>query len=235
MNNTDNTALNKLLANQEAIAQGEATAHNLRALIAEKKGSIEAAESVLPKLDDMTKAREDLLAAVATGESKVSDIKKFDGECEAERAAYKSAQDSFLLSKNDVMQFISGLQRKLDGIDATIREHQDARQELVKALFRDYAERTGAEYLEAAQKAYRCYVRLLGLNTLSQQKGVPMNIVRFNHEFTLPSFALPGIEGGSKTVSTGALFDQWKVNYGTAIADSVAAIGTELRDAGLQC
>ena len=234
MKKTDNPALNKLLANQEALAQGQSVAEKLRSLIADRQSAIEAAESALPRLDDLAKAREDLLVAVAMGEEKADVVAKFDRDREAERESCRKAWDSFMGVEEDVDQLISGLQRKLDEVEKRVVALQAERNELTRALLLDCATRTGAEYLAAAQKAYECYVRLLGLDRLAQRHGLSINIVRFNHEFVLPSFALPGIEGGGKTVGLGALFDQWKVNYGTEIEDSSFAIDSELREAGVQ-
>lgn len=234
MKKTDNSALSKVIANQEAIAQDQAAADKLRALIAEKKAAIEAAESALPRLDSMTKAREDLLAAVAMGEAKAGDIKKFDDERAVERAAYESARESFLRFEDEVMQMISGLQRKLDEIEARLAEQQAARDGLLRAMFSESAEQAAAEYLEAARKVDQLYVRLLGLDRLSAQKGVGIGIVRFNQELSIPSFALPGIGGNRETPGLGALFDSWGVTYGTVVADTAGEVAREFIDAGVQ-
>jgi len=215
-------ALAAILAHQEAISDNDAVIANLSALIAARRGEIADAEAAIPSIDHLLRAREDLLASVAIGQAKSSDIKAFDAKSEAERQAHQEASAKAKHTAEEASQAIAGLQRKLSDAEEKRQSLHSKDQGFLRDVLMNRAESTGQAYVQAVLAVKDAYLRLIALDGLLKSKGLrPAGIISACVPIHLPTFPLLACDGHYNPNYPDSLFSDF-LAYTSGASDQAA-------------
>lgn len=178
---------------------------SIESLIAEEEGRFTAGgQGVIGRLGKLTKEKEDLLAAIACGES--TDQKRL-GELSLEIASEKEKRDKFDNDLSASLDKRAGLKRRLgqlqDEIAIAKLNHLDG-----LGLFLDQeAEKAGREYAKAASVLAETFAKIIALSRLLEKCGSSKEVFgSHTRRFQIPSFLLEACMSQDLPETPGVLF-----------------------------
>lgn len=196
---TESTAV---LENQNATTATSSAIAKLEKAISKCEAQIKDQQAALPDLAPLLSQREDLLAAIAIGESKNADIKELDVKIAKLGAQQKEARPALEALK----QTIDGLQRRLQESQAELLRLQREKSSLMRQFLNVRAEALGAEYVAAAEEISGLYKRLIALNRLLSDHGQNAPLLMRGEGLHVPRFMLDSMVGRADPVHANALF-----------------------------
>lgn len=167
--------LQAVLQNQQALAAAQATIDQLHQAIAAQSKTAEQLRARAERVAALETQREDLLADIATGQNKATELNALDERLEQEKKdiAKKGSQAA-------ISQTVAGLTRKLERAQGELAALQGQRPALMRALLRAQAEALGSEYVAAAFALKAVFQRLTALSSLLHELGSVPSIFRGN-------------------------------------------------------
>jgi hypothetical protein len=205
-NKTGTTALQDIVALQSKIAAADTSLSNLENVLGEKEQALSAlqpADSILPKL---VLQRENILAAMVTGQANQTDLEKIDRAISAEQLKNNKSNGSNAGLIADTTQTIAGLKRKYEEEKNALAEMEFSRYHAVTDYLISEAEQIGTEYLLAAREVATLHRRLLALDSIinHRQQGATINKNR-PVKLVIPVFNLTTHNGAESTITAGEL------------------------------
>lgn len=177
--------LQAVLSHQQTIAEARAKVEHLTQALAEQQA---IAEQLRLRADDIAALeteREDLLADIATGQDKATDLKTLD----ARLAQLKTKQGT----QAAIDQTVAGLARKLEKAQGDLKVLQEGHPRLMRALLLTQAEALGAEYVAVAMNLRTLYCRLHSLGHLLSAQG-QIGSIAMNGVLDIPAFSLESVQ-----------------------------------------
>ena len=189
----ESTSMAEYLAHRQKIAELRTQETQLAGLIESKRSEIGEANSRIPDISHLTEQRQDLLADLALGKTSTEEVAALDREIASRTAEYDQIVAEAKRIKDVAEHAISGLNRRLDGIQKEIAALSDVElnQRIVRAVLQDHAESLGEEYIKAANQTAALFMRLMALSGLLQAQGQRNGIAAHcSGAFEIPSFNL---------------------------------------------
>lgn len=217
-------------AHAQTIEDVEAEIVRLQKLIAEQESLMATAADAVTPLNELTQSRENMLAEIATGDTKETQLKTLDEQIKEARKTAESAK----YKTERATQTITGLQRKLDIETAHLIELKQQWNDVIIDVLTSEAELLGHEYAVVSKEVSIIFTRLIALDRLlSRYNNKPRRLLMNNwDEMCLPSFRLKALEGHSYTNENSLLFSVSRSSndFDTAVEAQVE----RLSNAGIQ-
>ena len=178
--------LQAVLDHQKSVALAQQEVQRLQGLKTGRQERVAYALKVDGSLRDMEKQMQDLLADIEAGEPKQKEL-------DALRSEYARASDSLGdVGYDEADDVLAGLDRKIERAQAGLKELQEKRPALMRAMLMEQAEALGGEYAAAALKTLGLYHRLCALNLLLFAHGRTMSLST-GANLELPLFELEAV------------------------------------------
>lgn len=189
----------ELIAYQQELLQTEQTVSDLKDKISRLEHAARDAVANVPGLGDLEERREDLLAAVATGqEGADSELAEVETAIASKKTEIASAKENADTLAGRSTAAAAGLRRKLEAA----QEHASRLREIVvpsalAGYLTAQAEQAGEEFIKLAEELIEKHRQLLGLGSLLKHSGAePKDIFRAGwDDFHIPAFHLKAFEG----------------------------------------
>ena len=158
--------LQAVLQHQEQLAQAHSTVAQLKQLIADHQDHGAALQERAKRVAALETQREDLLADIATGQSKQAELQALDADLAQLKRSIKEQG-----TQAATEQTIAGLQRKLAKAQDEVDQLTKKTDGLMRALLFAQAEELGAEYAQAAARTDYLCRRLHAMDNLLRTYG----------------------------------------------------------------
>lgn len=181
-----------LVAHQKSVLAARVKVDDLKSLISTKEEELKSASvDSDEQFEGLQRRREDVLAAVATGEATQDAIAAIDGEIATLLADTDGQEGARLQQYRELSQTLSGLERKLKEAVDTLAQLEADTPEMLTSFLRTEAEDAGRAYIESARVVIENFQRLHTLNTLITSRGQssPISVKAFP-DMRLPAFVL---------------------------------------------
>lgn len=175
-----------VLRHQEAMAAAQSTVDQLKKAIDGQQRKIDALHAASAEIEAMVLQREDLLADIAIGQNKGTELKELNAQLEQRKKAMASK------SMADIEQTKAGLTRKLELAAAELETLQGKNPRLIRDMLLASATALGAEYATTAKELIRLHERIgaqLKMYVAHGGHGY-IGVVR---ELEIPSFELNSV------------------------------------------
>ncbi|RZI43703.1 hypothetical protein EGT07_08010 [Herbaspirillum sp. HC18] len=155
----------------EKLSAAKKTLASIGSTIAAKESAMAELDAKAPNLSERFVERGDLLAEIALGNAKESDLTAFDKKLESESKAVSKEWEGIDENLDEMGQMVNGLARKADTVRAEIAQLTEELSELslqaVLAVALDKAE----QYTKSAMETIALYREVTTLSTLVQTDG----------------------------------------------------------------
>ena len=210
-----------VLDNQAAIVTVNAAIKKLAKALDDCETQIEDHNAAMSDLIPLQSERGDLLAAVAIGEKKQSDVDKLDASIAKLRDQHKDAKPAL----DAINQTIGGLQRRMAEATANLTKLKADRAGILRTFLTSRAEALGAEYFQAAKLLESKYMQLLATNELLMQAGRTISLRMHGEGLYIPNFELESMAGAADRRYKDSLFN----SKGQTLGDLNECISQETR------
>ena len=199
-----------VLDNQAAIVTVNAAIKKLAKALDDCETQIEDHNAAMSDLIPLQSEREDLLAAVAIGEKKQSDVDKLDASIAKLRDQHKDAKPAL----DAINQTIGGLQRRMAEATANLTKLKADRAGILRSFLTSRAEALGAEYVQAAKLLESKYMQLLATSELLSKAGRTSPLKMHGEGLHIPNFDLESMAGAADRVFRNAIFHSKLNSFG---------------------
>lgn len=212
-----------VLKHQEAMAAAQSTVDQLRKAIDGQQRKIDALHAASAEIEALALQREDLLADIAIGQDKSTELKELNAQLEQRKKAMASK------SMADTEQTKAGLTRKLELTVAELEKLQAENTRLMRDMLLAQATALGAAYVVAAKDLIRLHERI--------QAQLQMYVAHGGHGYIgvvggleIPAFFLDSVVPHAlpirpKHIAFGAKTHAESMAIARAEADSLRALG----------
>ncbi|MDD2467371.1 MAG: hypothetical protein PHI97_25585 [Desulfobulbus sp.] len=154
----------------------------------------------------LTKEKEDLLAAIACGES--SDEDRL-AALSLEIIKEEERQDDHVNALIASTQTIFGLKRKKEQLESELEVAKRNYTDGLNVFIDQELEKAGGEYVQCAKKAANAYLKVVALAAILEKCGAPKAIFGpYTRRFEIPSFILDSCMAQESPNSPGILFQR---------------------------
>jgi uncharacterized coiled-coil protein SlyX len=233
----NSTSLQAVLENQKAIVKVEGTIAVLEQAINTQESVIAEATATVKVPESLVQKREDLLAEISVGNAASDELTKLDAEIDRQNEIHGETSAKAEQVITPARQTVAGLRRKLGQAEAELKALTEERGSLRQALYRDEAEKAGADYVRVANELHALLMRLIGFNELIEGR----NVLGISTErYAIPTMRLKAFEDEQKCgpfkecMFHGDLFGYassenslWPATLGAVEIDRLRAMGME--------
>lgn len=229
-------ALERLLEHYSRIDAQAAEVARLETLIEDQEKAAAEAEAAVPKLDELRRRREDVLADIILGRSSEGTLRELDDTLRSEEERVALLRDRASEVVSIASQTAGGLSRKLAVARAMLEELRAATPPVLDAALLEEAEGACVAYANAALRVKEAFVRLIALDQLMDRYGDRRRRVRSSdwQEAMLPTFTLPPCDGLELPGWPGILFSARILSYGDTFRNSEHSELARLQAAGFR-
>lgn len=175
-----------VLKHQEAMAAAQSTVDQLKKAIDGQQRKIDALHAASAEIETLALQREDLLADIAIGQDKSTELKELNAQLEQRKKAMASK------SMADTEQTKAGLTRKLELAAAELEKLQGKNPLLIRDMLHASATALGAEYAATAKELIRLHERIGAQLKMYVAHG-GHGYIGMVRELAIPSFELESV------------------------------------------
>lgn len=215
-----------VLKHQEAMAAAQSTVDQLNQAIGGQQRKIDALHAASAEIEALALQREDLLADIAIGQDKSTELKDLNAQLEQRKKAMSSK------SMADTEQTKAGLTRKLELAVAELEKLQGKNPLLMRDMLLASATALGAEYAATAKELIRLHERIGAQLKMYVAHG-GHGYIGMVRELVIPSFELNSVLPHALPMRPTHIALGAKTNFelmasARAEADSIRALGVAI-------
>jgi chromosome segregation ATPase len=181
--------LEDVLHFQENLNEAERKVTDIQDAILKQKDIIEKANLLMQSsVEPLLRKREDILADIAVGVAKESDLKELDEQIEIEIEKVYGAKGEVKTVTDLAQQTIAGLQRKLAPLQGELAALKEQRKGVLVRFLTSEAEKVGAEYARLADEITTKFRQLIALDGILSSTDSSESIADNIHDLFIPQF-----------------------------------------------
>lgn len=189
-----------VLQHQEATATAQAVVDQLHQAIAVQNTNADQLRAHAERVAELETQREDLLADIATGQDKATELKALDARLTKQKK--DMAEQG---SQAAIVQTVAGLTRKLERAQCELTKLQEQRPALLRHLLRAQAEALGSAYVTAAFELKALHQRLSALSSMLCDLGAPPILGGRDNNIEIPAANLDSVKPHVDYINPGML------------------------------
>jgi len=196
-NNQENPLLlaEQVLAHKKLIDAAKSAIASIQSAIIKRQESITQARASIPATPDRRQERNDIMADIALGNAKTTELRAIDERIANETDVTQAAKEKVAQVISDTQATLDGLFNKLAIAQASLEEIESKTDDVALRYFMGVAEISAAQYVNHALAVKALYIKLSGLRFSIQKHGGKDVKAQGANNIQIPKFNLPQFDG----------------------------------------